>query len=70
MFSFDVAIQMVNEGNKMTRRKWPCHHITKINNPECKFNGEIVYGSVINGYKIYNASEADKNAVDWVVYNR
>lgn len=70
MMDFNKAIDLVMKGKRVTRASWLCHHITKINKPGCKYDGKIVFGSVINGYKLYIPSDEDKNATDWVVYNR
>ena len=70
MFDFDKANNLLMEGERVTRLGWPCHHLKMMNKPGCRHDGKIVIGSVINGYKLYTASEEDKNATDWVIYNR
>ena len=70
MMDFNKAINLVMEGERVTRLGWPCHHLKMMNKPGCRHDGKIVIGSIINGYKLYTASEDDKNATDWVIYNR
>lgn len=70
MMNFNKAIDLVMKGERVTRASWLCHHIKMINQPGCKYDGKVVVGSVINGYKLYTASEDDMNANDWIIYDR